>query len=146
MPLGEKRTLQAVLLDLHHAAQAKKARKNDEIAQSYPNDKERNEARKAQMIADINDDIAILRDLTIHAVVRAIDLEMAFISVIMNNIDLIRGDSQNETQNLFDAWIENNVVKLREAEYVRLERDSMEAETRRNIIDAAEKLLYEMEA
>ncbi|WP_314627277.1 dynamin family protein [uncultured Selenomonas sp.] len=146
VPLGEKRTLQAVLLDLHHAAQAKKARKNDEIAQSYPNDKERNEARKAQMIADINDDIAILRDLTIHAVVRAIDLEMAFISVIMNNIDLIRGDSQSETQNLFDAWIENNVVKLREAEYVRLERDSMEAETRRNIIDAAEKLLYEMEA
>lgn len=146
VPLGEKRTLQAVLLDLHHAAQAKKARKNDEIAQSYPNDKERNEARKAQMIADINDDIAILRDLTIHAVVRAIDLEMAFISVIMNNIDLIRGDSQSETQNLFDAWIENNVVKLREAEYVRLECDSMEAETRRNIIDAAEKLLYEMEA
>jgi len=146
VPLGEKRTLQAVLLDIHHAAQAKKARKNDEIAQSYPNDKERNEARKAQMISDINDDIAILRDLTIHAVVRAIDLEMAFISVIMNNIDLIRGDSQSETQNLFDAWIENNVVKLREAEYVRLERDSMEAETRRNIIDAAEKLLYEMEA
>lgn len=146
VPLGEKRTLQAVLLKLHHEAQAKKTRKNDEIAQRYPNDKERNEARKAQMIADINEDIAILRDLTIHGVVRAIDLEMAFISVIMNNIDLIRGDSQRETQNLFDTWIENNVENLREKEYVQLKRDSMEAETRRNIIDAAEKLLYEMEA
>lgn len=144
--LEEQRTLQAVLLKLHHEAQAKKTRKNDEIAQRYPNDKERNEARKAQMIADINEDIAILRDLTIHGVVRAIDLEMAFISVIMNNIDLIRGDSQRETQNLFDTWIETNVENLREKEYVQLKRDSMEAETRRNIIDAAEKLLYEMEA
>lgn len=140
------RTLRSVLTELHHAAQAKKSRRNDEIAGDYPNDKERNEARRAQMIAEINEDIEILRDLTTHAVVRAIDLEMAFISVIMNNIDLIRDNSQSKTGNMFDRWIEEHLEKLREKEFIQLKRDGMEAETRRNIIDAAEKLLNAMEA
>lgn len=139
------RTLRSVLTELHHAAQAKKSRRNDEIAGDYPNDKERNEARRAQMIAEINEDIEILRDLTTHAVVRAIDLEMAFISVIMNNIDLIRDNSQSKTGNMFDRWIEEHLEKLREKEFIQLKRDGMEAEARRNIIDAAEKLLNAME-
>ncbi len=145
-PFGTKRTLRTVLTELHHAARARKEHRNDEIANSHPNDKERNEARKEQMIADINDDIMILRDITEHAVVRAIDLEMAFISVIMNNIDLIRGNSQNTTGNMFDQWISANVEKLREKEFIQLKRDGMEAETRRNIVDAAKKLLHELEA
>ena len=57
----------------------------------------------------------------------------------------MRGDSQRAEGSLFDRWIAEHLEKLREKEFIQLKRDGMEAETRRNIIEAAEKLLNAME-
>jgi len=45
---------------------------------------------KQDMIAMLDTDIKILSDITVNAVVKAIGLERAFISVVVKNINLIR--------------------------------------------------------
>ena len=123
----------------------KKQRQLDEITQQYAQDEERNAARKAQMIEEINEDIAILRDITVHAVMDAINLEKAFVSVITNNINLIRDHFKEEHENRIDTWINMYVDKIKADAFAQIQRDEMDALTRRNIVEAAQKLLVEFD-
>ena len=109
--------------------------------EKYPNDSERNAERKKQMIDEINMDIDILRDITVHAVVAAIGLEKAFTSVIVNNVNLIRDNTEATENNKFDVWIDNNLPKIKEAEYAQMEGNAMQAQAKKNIIEAIEDLL-----
>lgn len=144
-PQQEKRTRKELLQELSRMGQEKKQRQDDEITQQYPNDEERNAARKAQMIEEINEDIAILRDITVHAVVAAINLEQAFISVITNNINLIRDHCSAEHGNKFDAWITTHIAQIKEDEFAQIQRDEMDASARKNIVEAVQKMLTELD-
>ena len=109
------------------------------------NDGERNNARKEQMIAEINEDIAILRNITVYALMDAINLEQAFKSVITNNINLLRKEIEAEGDNRIDGWITEHIDLLRPDEFARIQRDEMENAARRNIVEAIRKLLVEFD-
>lgn len=93
------------------------------------------------MIAEINEDIAILRDITVHAVMDAINLEKAFVSVITNNINLIRDHFEEENENKIDVWINLYVDKIKADEFEKIQRDEMDSLARRNIVETAQKML-----
>ena len=140
-PQPQQRTRKELLQEFSRRGHEKKQRQLDEITQNYGNDEERNAARKAQMIAEINEDIAILRDIPVHAVMDAINLEKAFVSVITNNINLIRDHFEEENENKIDVWINLYVDKIKADEFEKIQRDEMDSLTRRNIVETAQKML-----
>ncbi len=140
-PSVPKQKLVEVVKGLNDIAQDKKKQQNNALMEKYPNDSERNAERKKQMIDEINMDIDILRDITVHAVVAAIGLEKAFTSVIVNNVNLIRDNTEANENNKFDVWIDNNLPKIKEAEYAQMEGNAMQAQAKKNIIEAIEDLL-----
>ena len=101
---------------------------------------------KEEMIATLNADIEILRDITVKAVIKAIGLERAFISVISKNANLIRTslDEKPEGQEKLNLWIRNNVHKLKEAEFMEIDRKNENSETRRQIVKAVQEVLKKM--
>lgn len=144
-PQPRQCTRRELLQQFSRRGHEKKQRQLDEITQQYAQDEERNAARKAQMIEEINEDIAILRDITVHAVMDAINLEKAFVSVITNNINLIRDHFKEEHENRIDTWINMYVDKIKADAFAQIQRDEMDALTRRNIVEAAQKLLVEFD-
>ena len=145
MPQRQQRTRKELLQELSRRGHEKKQRQLDEITANYVNDGERNNARKEQMIAEINEDIAILRDITVYALMDAINLEQAFKSVITNNINLLRKEIEAEGDNRIDGWITEHIDLLRPDEFARIQRDEMENAARRNIVEAIRKLLVEFD-
>ena len=101
---------------------------------------------KADMIATLDADIEILRDITVNAVIKAIGLERAFISIITKNVNLIRNrlDEDEEGQRKLDAWIDRNIHKLEEVEFADLDRVNQSRETRRKIVAAVESALAKL--
>ena len=101
---------------------------------------------KEDMIATLDADILILRDVTVKAVIKAIGLERAFISVISKNVNLIRTalDKENEGRKRFNIWIRNNIHKLKESEFDELDRINQNSETRRQVINAIQHVLDSM--
>ncbi|MBR1579240.1 MAG: dynamin family protein [Selenomonadaceae bacterium] len=101
---------------------------------------------KADMIATLDADIEILRDITVNAVIKAIGLERAFISIITKNVNLIRNrlDEDEEGQRKLDAWIDRNIHKLKEVEFADLDRVNQSRETRRKIVAAVESALAKL--
>ncbi|MBQ9477966.1 MAG: hypothetical protein IJU71_00250, partial [Selenomonadaceae bacterium] len=91
-------------------------------------------------------DIEILRDITVNAVIKAIGLERAFISIITKNVNLIRNrlDEDEEGQRKLDAWIDRNIHKLKEVEFADLDRINQSRETRRKIVAAVESALAKL--
>lgn len=97
---------------------------------------------KDDMIATLDADILILRDLTTRAVISAIGLERAFNSVIIKNVDLIRKHLKEEEGNEpFRAWIRGNAAKLMPARFEHIIAQSNLRERRKTIINAIKNLL-----
>ena len=101
---------------------------------------------KEDMIATLDADIMILRDITVKAVIKAIGLERAFISVIAKNANLIRTSLEKEPVGYekFDKWILNNIHKLKEFEFEEIDRRNQSSDTRRRIVNSIQQLLDKM--
>ena len=96
---------------------------------------------KDDMIATLNEDIKILRDITSKAVINAIGLERAFNSIIIKNVDLIRNHLQKpEGHTLYRAWIRNNAVKLMPSHFETIVEQGAIRESRRAIVNVIKTL------
>lgn len=92
---------------------------------------------KDDMVATLDADILILRDITARAIINAIGLERAFNSVIIKNVDLIRNHLQEEEGNAaFRTWIRGNVAKLMPARFEQIIAQSNIREKRKTIVNA----------
>ena len=111
----------------------------DEIQRHASSSKSMN--GKDDMIATLNEDIEILRDITSKAVINAIGLERAFNSIIIKNVDLIRNHLQKpEGHALYRAWIRTNAVKLMPSHFGTIVEQGAIRESRRTIVNAIKNL------
>ncbi len=102
---------------------------------------------KTEMISTLDTDILILRDITTNSVVKAIGLERAFISVFVKNINLIRNSLSKspEGRKIFNTWINDNVRKIKESEFARIDQSNMNAQARKIIVESIRQVLDKME-
>jgi hypothetical protein len=92
---------------------------------------------KEDMVATLDADIEILRDITSKAVINAIGLERAFISVVTKNVELIREHLQEgEGAKEFRAWIRNNATLLMPAQFEHIIENRAINENRKAIVNA----------
>ena len=97
---------------------------------------------KDDMIATLDADILILRDITARAVINAIGLERAFNSVIIKNVDLIRKHLQEaEGNEAFRTWIRTNAAKLMPARFEQIIAQSNLREKRKTVANAINHFL-----
>ncbi|MBO6179360.1 MAG: dynamin family protein [Selenomonadaceae bacterium] len=97
---------------------------------------------KEDMIAILDADIEILRDVTEKSVINAIGLERAFISVVVKNVELIRehlqkGDGAKD----FNAWIRAHAKELMPSKFTQIIEDRAVSEKRRGIVNAVKNVL-----
>ena len=119
----------AVEIDEHSAAQL------DELHEMAK--KLKRMRSKDDMTAILDADIEILRDITAKAVINAIGLERAFISVVTKNVELIRehlqaGDGAKE----FRAWIRNNAAKMMPSQFAQIIEQGAIRENRKAIVNS----------
>ena len=102
---------------------------------------------KTEMIATLDADILILRDVTVNAVVKAMGLERAFISVVVKNINLIRNALTHspEGRKIFNAWVNQNVRKIKDSEFARIDQSNMNIQTRKVIAESIRQVLEKLE-
>ena len=99
-----------------------------------------------EMLRVLNEDIEILRKFTLEAVINAIGLEQAFISVMTKNINIIRKDDETEKgAELFDKWILNNISKILVEEFSDLERRNTDNQARKNIVETVRKVVDKLD-
>ncbi len=92
---------------------------------------------KEDMIATLDADIEILRDITAKAVINAIGLERAFISVVTKNVELIREHLQAaEGAKEFRAWIRNNAAKMMPSQFEQIIEQGAIRENRKAIVNS----------
>ena len=92
---------------------------------------------KDDMVATLDADIEILRDITAKAVINAIGLERAFISVVTKNVELIREHLQaGEGAKEFRAWIRNNATNLMPSHFEHIIEQRAINENRKAIVNA----------
>lgn len=90
------------------------------------------------VISEINTDIKILRDLTLHAIIWAIGLERAYNSVIEKNVELIR---QGVKTDLMSTWLRKNIRKILENEFAAIVNEQAQNESRRLIVKSIKEVL-----
>jgi GTPase Era involved in 16S rRNA processing len=99
-----------------------------------------------ELIKFLNEDIEILRDITLHSVIKAIALERAFRSIILKNIELIRNSCRGKnTEYSIDKWIQKYNTKVRYREHSILKDKAMEDQTRLNIAQNIRELLEKID-
>ena len=97
---------------------------------------------KDDMIATLDIDIKILRDITKRAVINAIGLERAFNSVITKNVNLInRHLNEPEGNAAFRQWIRNNAAKLMPSQFEDIIKQGAVRENKKAIVNAVRTLL-----
>lgn len=97
---------------------------------------------KEDMIATLDADIKILRDITAKSVINAIGLERAFNSVVIKNVELIREHLQEgEGAKKFNAWIRAHAKELMPSQFVKIIEDRAVSEKRRGIVNAVKGVL-----
>ena len=97
---------------------------------------------KDDMIATLNVDIEILRDITAKAVINAIGLERAFNSVITKNVNLInRHFNESEGNAAYRLWIRNNAAKLMPSRFEQIIEQGAVRENKKAIVNAVRNLL-----
>ncbi|MBR0288994.1 MAG: dynamin family protein, partial [Selenomonadaceae bacterium] len=112
----------------------------DEIQERAKNSKRMNS--KDDMIATLDADILILRDITAKAVINAIGLERAFNSVITKNVNLINRHLQEREGNAaYRAWIRNNAAKLMPSHFEQIIEQGAVRENKKAIVNAVRNLL-----
>ena len=95
---------------------------------------------KEDMLAALNTDIDILRDLTLHAVIWAIGLERAYNSVIEKNVELIRQGVQTRDE-LMGEWLKQNIRKILEDQFAAIVNEQAKNESRRLIVESIKNVL-----
>lgn len=101
---------------------------------------------ESDVLRILDEDTAILRDLTVKAVIRAIGLERAFISIIVKNINFIRsGIMSIDGESKFNTWIEQNVRKIMDSEFAAIDRYNMDSQTRKSIAASIQQVLSNIE-
>ena len=101
---------------------------------------------ESDMLRILDEDIAILRDLMVNAVISAIGLERAFISIIVKNINFIRnGIMYGGEESKFDNWINQNVRKVMDSEFAAIDRYNMDSQARKSIVASIQQVLNNME-
>jgi len=99
-----------------------------------------------KMLKLLNEDIEILRNFTLEAIIYAIGLERAFVSVMTKNINIIRKDEETpEGAELFDKWIMDNIRKIKEDEFRGLDQRNLENQTKKNIVETIRKVVDKLE-
>ena len=139
--------LKAYIKDLHEDTARKKRAMEVKVDDETMEPDSRNSALQTMMLNNINIDIVNLRDITVNAVVKAINLEQAFISVINDNVEFIRKDAEAEDMSnmgKFDVWINVNKSKIRNNEYAQIERNKTDNITRQNIIETINRVLNKL--
>ncbi len=101
---------------------------------------------KDDLTATLDADIEILRDITAKAVINAIGLERAFISVVTKNVELIRehlqaGDGAKE----FRAWIRNNAAKMMPSQFAQIIEQGAIRENRKAIVNSIKVMQGKMD-
>ncbi|MBQ3452332.1 MAG: hypothetical protein IJG32_08700, partial [Selenomonadaceae bacterium] len=97
---------------------------------------------KKDMIATLDADILILRDITAKAVINAIGLERAFNSVITKNVNLINRHLQEREGNAaYRSWIRNNAAKLMPSHFEQIIEQGAVRENKKAIVNAVRNLL-----
>lgn len=108
--------------------------------------KSKNMKSKEDMTATLDTDIAILRDITAKAVINAIGLERAFISVVTKNVELIREHLQaGEGAKNFRAWIRNNAALMMPSRFEEIIEQGAIRENRKAIVNAVKNVLNKWE-
>lgn len=101
---------------------------------------------KTDMLATLDVDILILRNITDRAVINAIGLERAFTSVITKNVDLIRNHLNEPKGNAaFRSWIRNNAAKLMPSRFEQIIEQGAINENKKIIVKAVKNLLSELD-
>lgn len=99
-----------------------------------------------KMLKLLNEDIEILRQFTLEAVIDAIGLERAFVSVMTKNLNIIRKDEEtSDGAELFDKWIMDNIRKVKEDEFRGLDQKNLENQTKQNIVETIRKVVNKLE-
>lgn len=100
-----------------------------------------------EAIAEINADLDALKVIMKRAIIRAIGLEKAFISVVTRNIELIRSNTTAaHEKNKFHQWLKLNIQKVKNSEFAALQNEVANHRTRRIIIDEMKKSLAKINA
>ena len=101
---------------------------------------------KAEMIATLDSDIEILRDITAKSVLNAIGLERAFISVVTKNVELIREHLQDEKGGkAFRDWVRLNSAKLMPSKFESIIENKAINENRKAIVSSIKNVLANWE-
>ena len=112
----------------------------DKVQEQAKNSKRMN--GKDDMIATLDVDISILRDITAKAVINAIGLERAFNSVIIKNVDLIRKHLQEPEGNAaYRLWLRKNAAKLMPSRFEQIIEQGAVRENKKAIVNAVKNLL-----
>lgn len=98
-----------------------------------------------ELLAVLNLDITILRDIMRRAVIAAIGLERAFNNLIGKNADFIRAVAEDSTFTQIDEWTKQNARKVRNSSFASLEQEKMKRETKKNIVAALRAVLDKMD-
>lgn len=99
-----------------------------------------------EMLDILNEDIGNLRDFTLKAVIYAIGLERAFVSIITKNTNRIRKDEETERGGkIFDKWIQDNIRLVKTAEFADLDRRNMDNQTKKNIVEAVSEVVKNLD-
>ncbi len=94
------------------------------------------------IIQFLNEDIEILKNITLHSVIHAVALERAFISVIQKNIGLLRSAATGRnSQETFDKWMMKYNSKVKYREFSVLNDKRMTDQTSLNIAQSIRELL-----
>ena len=97
---------------------------------------------KDDMIATLDTDILILRDITRRAVINAIGLERAFVSVVTKNVELIREHlDEGDGAKAFQAWIRKNAAMLMPSRFGEIIEQGAIRENQKAIVNAVKKVL-----
>lgn len=105
---------------------------------------------KEEAISEINTDIKILKLIMGNSIIRALDLERALLSIVIKNIELIRGKSDSDEpigeKSALDEWISSNIRKIKNNEFAAIDNENTNNYTRSLIIDEIKKALDKIEA
>ena len=92
---------------------------------------------KEDMITTLDTDIKILRKITEKAVINAIGLETAFISVVTKNVELIRKHlEEDDGTDQFITWIDENSEKLMHSKFQTFIEEEQIRNKRNTIVEA----------
>ena len=96
---------------------------------------------KDEMISILNADIDCLKDIFDKSISRAIDLETSFINFNNRAIDYIHEAADKEDDDRIDAWIDENISKLKRNEFEELDAVRSSVTVRKEIAREIEEAL-----